>query len=50
LSGPDALDQAQRLLAGEAIDLADAPTKLREAHGASPSCSGPLGNKLGGSN
>jgi hypothetical protein len=31
LSGPEALEQAQRLLAGEAIDLVDAPTKLREA-------------------
>jgi hypothetical protein len=31
LSGPEALEQAQRWLAGEAVDLADAPTKLREA-------------------
>jgi hypothetical protein len=31
LSGPEALEQAQRLLAGEAIEFSDAPTKIREA-------------------
>jgi hypothetical protein len=31
LSGPEALEQARRLLAGKAVELSDTSTKLREA-------------------